>query len=286
MITATAAPATAQTNTDITFTAIILSGTQPYKIAWSGAIYGTGESITTKFSTSGTKTAYLEVIDASGKRKTVSVKAVITKTPTAAVPTAPTTPTGPELMISAAATPATAQINTDITFTAIISGGTPPYKIMWSGAISGTTESITTTFTSGGYKTAKLEVIDASGKRKTVSVTTKITTPPPAAALHVTVAEEGAGNRDVIWHYYFEFGHTVRTYTVWGVGILFTAYPTGGTPPYSYSWTGDFWGSTQTVGRLETEPGTYKTTVTVTDAAGKTATASGSITIKKVVTID
>ncbi|MBV7530653.1 gliding motility-associated C-terminal domain-containing protein [Chitinophaga sp. sic0106] len=124
------------------------------------------------------------------------------------------------------------------------SGGTAPYTYSWSPG--GSTAATATGLAPGNYTTT---VTDANGCTATSTVT--VTEP---AALDATITYHnttGAGNSD---------------------GAA-TAHPTGGTAPYTYSWSPSG-GTGATASGLA--PGTY--TCTVTDANGCTTTETVTIT--------
>ncbi|SHM61761.1 gliding motility-associated C-terminal domain-containing protein [Chitinophaga jiangningensis] len=124
------------------------------------------------------------------------------------------------------------------------SGGTAPYTYSWSPG--GSTAATATGLAPGTYTTT---VTDANGCTATSSVT--VTEP---AVLDETITYHnttGAGNND---------------------GAA-TAHPTGGTAPYTYSWSPSG-GTGATASNLA--PGTY--TCTVTDANGCTTTETVTIT--------
>lgn len=130
------------------------------------------------------------------------------------------------------------------TLTAIGSGGIPGpqgYQFLWS---TGDTGAVVINLPAGTYT---VTMTAANGCTATASGT--ISEPPP-----LTVVATGTGPTCV-----GDMNGTV------------TAFPSGGTPPYMYSWNNMFFG--QTINNLG--PGTYN--VIVTDANGCEATASVTI---------
>lgn len=70
--------------------------------------------------------------------------------------------------------------------------------------------------------------------------------------------------------------------TLPGGRIVFTAHPSGGTPPYTYLWSfGDVSAneSGQTVTHAYHDPGTYTATVTITDVTGASRTSTVTVTV-------
>ncbi len=143
--------------------------------------------------------------------------------------------------VSITSTDVTTCDGSDGTATAIPMGGAGGYTYQWS---NGETTQTITGLSAGTYVVV---VFDANGCQATASVT--ITAPPSPQAGVMTTDETCAGDND---------------------GTA-TAVVVGGTPPYTYLWnTG---ATTQSLDNLS--PGAYS--VTVTDASGCTATASGVV---------
>ena len=137
-----------------------------------------------------------------------------------------------------------------VTFTSTPSGGTAPYSYSWSGpgiVGSSTLQSVTVNAV-GSYT---VTVTDANGCTGTASVNV-------TACSSMTVSISGGGNLCP------------------GQSINVTANPSGGTAPYTYSWTGPgIVGSSTTQTITVNQVGTY--VVTVTDSASNTASASVAI---------
>ncbi|WP_170878379.1 Ig-like domain-containing protein [Daejeonella lutea] len=125
-------------------------------------------------------------------------------------------------------------------------GGTGPYTYSWTGGITATTEDLTN-LAAGTYT---VTVTDANN----CSATATITITQPAAALSLTSTKS-----DVLC-----FGASTGS-------INLTA--TGGTGPYTYSWTGGTTATTEDLTNLSA--GSY--TVSVTDANNCSATATITI---------
>ncbi|MBN4062409.1 choice-of-anchor J domain-containing protein, partial [Bacteroidales bacterium AH-315-I05] len=130
--------------------------------------------------------------------------------------------------------------------TVSVSGTSTPYTYAWSNGATGATAS---NLVAGNYT---VTVTDASA----CTVDTSVTITQPASALSVTTSSTNETS----------FGANDGTAT---------ATPSGGTSPYSYSWSNA--ATTQTISGLT--PGTY--TVTITDANG--CTASGSTVVNSFV---
>jgi hypothetical protein len=70
-----------------------------------------------------------------------------------------------------------------------------------------------------------------------------------------------------------------------GQTVTFTANASGGTSPYSYTWSGSVSGAGQSASFAPTAAGNYGAQVTVTDAAGRIATAACSVAVQQPVTV-
>jgi len=144
------------------------------------------------------------------------------------------------LTASASATPATCLPTGSATVTA--SGGTSPYTYLWS---NGATTATASGLSSGSYT---VTITDAQACTATASVTVSQPSALSVSINTVAITCNGSAN-----------------------GSL-TAVPTGGTSPYTYAWSNAV--TTATSSNLA--PGTFS--VTVTDAAGCTATNSSTLT--------
>ncbi len=168
---------------------------------------------------------------------TVTATDAVGCTATATVAVLPANP----FSVSITSTDVTTCDGNDGTATAHPVGGAGGYTYQWSNG--GTTQTITG-LSAGTYVVV---VFDANGCQATDMVT--ITAPPSPQVGVMTTDETCAGDED---------------------GTA-TAVVVGGTPPYTYLWnTG---ATTQTITNLA--PGAY--TVTITDDAGCTETASGVV---------
>ncbi len=143
--------------------------------------------------------------------------------------------------VTATATPVSCNGGNDGTAAATANGGTPPFTFAWSNGATGATIG---NLTSGTYT---VTVTDSNGCTATSSATV---TQPTSVNVTVTGTDAGcAGSND---------------------GSA-TANTSGGTAPYTYTWSNG--ANTQTINNLAA--GTY--TVTVTDANGCTDTGSTTI---------
>jgi PKD repeat protein len=160
--------------------------------------------------------------------------------------------------------PTSPKVGENVVFTATVAGGTAPYTYAWNfgDSMAGTGSSTSHTYSSAGTFTVRLTITDSTSptaQSKTIEHTVPVTAVPPFTAD-------------------FTFSPTSpRT----GESVGFTAATTGGTAPFSYSWNfGDtMTGTGKTVTHIFTIARTFTVMLTVTDATGKTATASHMITV-------
>nr|BAF30825.1 hypothetical membrane protein [Thermoplasma acidophilum] len=166
--------------------------------------------------------------------------------------------------VSITATPTTTDIGKTSTFTASISGGIEPFSYQWhtsSGtAISGATSSQYTPpdYTSTGSYQYYVVITDADGFSATSNTAETSVNPDPTISAYANVS-----SADVEYP------------------IDFTSTASGGTAPYSYSWTlnGNAI-STQPDFIYEfSTPGKYTLDATVTDSQGETYTSSVTVQI-------
>ncbi|MEM3454483.1 MAG: PKD domain-containing protein [Thermoproteota archaeon] len=238
-----------ETNTSVTFTASVTGGTPPYTYSWSGGgtpSTGTGNIFVTSWNTGGTKTVSILVKDSMGATATNSVNVTVNATLSVNI-------TGPNTVCSYASA----------TFTASVSGGTPPYTYSWStigGTPStGTDSSFTTQWSTSGSKVVSLTVTDFANISNSATLSITVYSKPSISIAGPTS------------------GYTNTNYT-------YTASVTGGTPPYTYSWSvgSDCVASSYTSSSIDAKwnsAGTKSLFLTVTDSKGCSNTATYSVNI-------
>ncbi|HEC66217.1 MAG TPA: hypothetical protein ENI23_13080 [bacterium] len=131
------------------------------KYEWSGDVSGSGKSITKTFNKEGTYTVTLKITADHDETATASASVKV-------VP--------PLLKVSASASPSSGVVPLNVTFAASASGGTGSYKYIWSGAVSGSSSSISKTFNDAGTYTATVTV--ASGKQSDFDSASATVYPP------------------------------------------------------------------------------------------------------------
>ncbi len=247
----------ADTGQTVDFSTTISGGTSPY--TYSVVIYdgtstsdseltsGTSSSISYTFSSTGSYLVCYQVTDDYGH----TAKASLTETVN----------TDPSVSISSSQNPTDA--GKSITLTASVSGGTTPYSYQWyedSNAVSGATSSTYSpgTYSSSGTYNYYVKVTDSAGYSIDSNTITETVNSGPTVS-----ASSNVSSADV------------------GYPIEFTATPSGGTSPYSYSWTlsGNQVSTSQDFSYSFSTAGSYSMEVTVTDSVGETYSASVTVTI-------
>lgn len=107
------------------------------------------------------------------------------QTPTPTPSYIPQSPSQTQYINTACATsPTSPKIGEAVTFSSAASGGVTPYTYSWSGAVSGTGQSIVTSFTTAGTKTATVTAVDFAGRSAQsscgVNILSGTPTPPQA----------------------------------------------------------------------------------------------------------
>src|SRR6266540_461551 len=248
-------PSSPQTGQTVSFTGSVSGGSPPYSYSWSfgDGSTGMGSSPQHTYSSTGTLTVALTVKDNGSPQQTTTSQQSLT------VSGAP-----PPLTASFAYSPSSIQARQPVTFTASAGGGTSPFTFSWSfgEGSAGTGSPVTHTYSSAGSYTTALTVKDSSIPQQTATSQKAVsaTSPPPPISAIFTVSPSSA---DV------------------GQSISFTAFASGGAPPYSYSWSyGD--GSAGTglqVTHTYNSDGNYQVTLTVADSLGNTGTGVSPVVI-------
>src|SRR6266516_3500626 len=233
----TYSPSSPQVGQTVSFTGSASGGASPYSYSWS---FGDGSTVTRTDASSGSFTVLLTVRDSGSPQQTTTSQQSIT------ISGAP-----PPLTTSVAYSPSSPQAGQQVTFTASASGGTTPFTFSWSfgDGLAGTGSPVMHTYSLAGSYTTALTIKDSSSPQQTVAVTS----PPPPISASFTLSPSSPSG---------------------GQSVSFTASASGGTPPYSYSWSyGD--GSTGTglqSTHIYSVDGTYQVTLTVEDSQGNIGT--------------
>jgi len=225
----------------VAFTGSAAGGIAPYSYAWA---FGDGSSSSLQnpghtYGSAGDYSAVLTVTDGNGVKATATHLAIVVHGPLAA---------------ASSASPAVGDAPFATTLAATPSAGTAPYTFAWTfgdGATS-TSQNPSHTYTAAGTYSARLTVTDAVGATANAPALTITVNPPPAATASAGVR---AGDAPV--------------------AVTFTGGASSGTTPYTYSWAFGDGGTSasQNPGHTYTAAGTYDAVLTITDAAGKSASA-------------
>ena len=251
----TISPSTPLVNKPVTFTSTSIGGTSPYSISWNfgDGTTGTGTSITHTYSTVQAFTVTETATDSSSPTKT----ATSSKTVTTSTPPPPST--------SFTSSPTSPTVNSLVTFTSTTTGGTAPYSTAWAfgdgGSATGAT--VTHTFTSAQTFTVTETATDSSSPSQTATSSKTVTvSPPPPLSTSFT---------------FLPATPLVNTL------VTFTAVTTGGTSPYTVTWSfGDgTTGTGITVIHTFTTAQSFTVTETASDSSSprQTATSSRSLTV-------
>jgi PKD repeat protein len=181
----------------------------------------------------------LTVTDANSVKATATHVAIVVHGPLAA--TSSVSPTVGDASFAA-------------TFSGTPSGGTAPYTFAWSfgdGSTS-TSQNPSHTYAAAGTYSAHLTITDAAGGAANATALTITVNPPPTAT-----ASAGALAGDA------------------PAAVTFTGGASSGTAPYTYSWAFGDGGTSasRNPSHTYTAAGTYDAVLTITDAAGRNASA-------------
>lgn len=233
----------------ISFSGMADGGTPAYAFAWAFGDGSTdyGMNTTYAYPAAGSFRITLEASDSAGH--------VASESRTIEV--------SPLLTVDFAFTPSNSVILEVVSFSATALGGTSPYTYSWAFGEGGTDAAALAnhSYAQAGSFPATLRVSDAAGHATVVAKTVSVT-PPVAAIFTFSPARPSAGEL-----------------------VSFSPVPSGGTPPYTYSW--DFGDGTSSV---EAQPKhgyggsgfstTYTARVRTCDSAGHCASSSEDIPVQ------
>lgn len=241
-------PNPSDTGQSVTFTASPSGGSGTYT---NYNFFLNGNSIqssssnqwTEDFSSSGSNSIYVVVTDSNAY---TAQSGTVTQTVN----------TDPGVSISSSQNPT--DVGNTVEFKSSISGGTSPYNLTWE--INGKyyyTQDVNTSFGASGIYSIDLTVKDAAGYSISTSMSETVNSDPTVSA------SSNVSKADI------------------GFPIEFSSTPSGGTGPYSYSWTlnGNVISTSEDFSYSFTSSGSYTLTVTITDSVGKTTSATVSVTI-------
>jgi hypothetical protein len=167
--------------------------------------------------------------------------------------------------LSATLRPTTASVAPGVgdVFSATVTGGLAPYNLSWGfgdGSPASVGPTVGHTFQLPGTYSVSVSVTDSLATTIAAVVNVSVLAPSLAVGISATPTSPRAGE-----------------------SITVSANASGGLPPYSFIWagavTGCTWVSSSAVTCVEPVTGTQDFAVTVTDAAGHTASASTNVTV-------
>ena len=239
IVSCSASPSSATAGSQVIWTATGASGgIAPYTYTWSGDenLSGNTSSVQKTYSTAGTKTASVTVTDSTGHSSTS-----IPCTNSATI----------SMAASCSGSPNPATTGTPVIWAATASGGATPYTYTWSGVVSGSGSSKTSTAVTG-TNTANITATDAKGFTG-------------SGSCHITATASPISARCTVFPASASVGATI-TWNVSSNGV-------SGTP--TYAWTGACTGSGTSCAKSFASAGMENTYITVTDSSGNT---SGPVT--------
>ncbi len=241
-------PTSLEVGVSISFYATQSGGLEPYTYSWNfgdGSPVESGNLATHTYNAAGTVTVTVTVTDSNSVTESKTVTESVNPAPSVNNPTASPNPT---------------DVGVPVDFSTTVWGGVGALICNWS---FGDSSSATGCSTSHLY-------VSPGPFYASVTVTDGLSITSPSKSVTVTVNDRPTVN--------FAFGPSSPFA---GDVVTFTAIPTEGNGPFSFSWDlGDGFSASEnpTIHAYDL-PGNYDVTVTVTDNAGVTAIASYKMTV-------
>jgi PKD repeat protein len=247
-VSASGSPTSGDGTLTVNLSSTASGGTTPYSYSWD---FGDGSAASTVQNPSHTYAAVGNYV------ATVTVSDALAHTAKATVGVS----VSPALTATASASPTSGQAPLTVSLSASPSGGKTPYTYSWNfgdGTAASSAQNPTHPYGGPGTFVAQVTITDANGVNVTANAPAVSVTPAPLVA---SVSTSPA------------IGDAPLTTTL-------TAGATGGTPPYIYGWDlGDGSTSSQQMFTHSYAVGSYTVTLTITDGAGKSAQATGHVTV-------
>jgi large repetitive protein len=246
-VTGSATPSPSEVGVAVGFTATVSGGSPPVSIAWvfGDGSQGTGATTSHTYATAGTFTAMVWANDSFGASDHNTVSVTV----------------DPRLAVTASSTPTATDVGATVTFSAVSSGGvSPTFAWEFGDGTSGSGTGPTHVYAAEGTYTAKVWANDTLGVSVEATTTVTVVADPTLVGFSVAPA-------------------SVTT----GASIVFSASVSGGTGPFSFVYSGLPAGcATVNQSSLTCSPsatGTYTVHLALTDAVGKTANASVTLSV-------
>ena len=238
-VSASSNVSSADLNYPIEFSSTPSGGTGSYSYSWTlnGQQISTSQDFSYSFASSGSYTLTVTITDSVGVQSSASVTVTINS--------------NPSVSVSSSQNPA--DVGNSVTFSSSESGGTGTDTYVWyiNGVQESTASSFSYSFSAAGTYYVNVTVTDSDGHSASYSLKETVN-PDPSVTIHI-----------------------VHNPTDVGIWANFSSLVSGGTGPFSYSWTIN--GQTFTTAYVNytfTASGTFPISLTVTDANGNTASAS------------
>ncbi|HWM52948.1 MAG TPA: right-handed parallel beta-helix repeat-containing protein [Thermoplasmata archaeon] len=257
-------PASGDPSTVFTFTSTSFDAQDPpnlLQVRWDWESDGTWDTAWSteataqhQFAVLGTYNVTMEAKDTGGLTGNQTATVIVTPTPP---------PPPPPIFVGITATPTEGTMPLTVSFTSSVTGGVSPYSYDWEFGDGSKSNAANTVhiYITGGNFTVWLNVNDAVGTSVQSAFSFVNVTP---AAVNLTVTPPTR----------FVEGST-------GISVNFTASVTGGTPPYTYHWDFGDGGQSDAPNPAHTYAtnGTYRVSVTVTDAQEQSVTRTFEFTV-------
>ena len=154
-----------------------INGSATYTWYGDENLSGNSASVTTNYTTNGTKAASVIVTTSGANAQTAQIDCLPDVTIGATTSTGASAPT-----ISCTASPNTASLSspTPVTWQAVVIGGTAPFIYSWQGSdgLSGTGQSLVKTYATAGAKSATVSVTSADGNTYSNTCATVVSVTP------------------------------------------------------------------------------------------------------------
>ncbi len=230
-----------------TFYADVSGGSSPFNYTWSlgGQVLNYSQEFHLNFTSLGTYTINLTLVDSLGKTTSASIVVTVIKKPSAAIEGSNET-----------------DVSTSTYWEGYGSYGTAPYEYYWyiNGVNTSSGLYLDYSFPKAGTYNISLLIIDADGAKAKAYMDISVN-PLPSISISSSV-----DTTDI------------------GTSIVFSSSISGGSPFYNYTWrisSLGFVGYQSSLTYDFTSPGTYNVTVEITDGSGNSASASMTVIIHR-----